>query len=191
MQRNNTIGLTNIYRLIFNQDNDYYLLKDGKILEINSLCATRTFKKFSKFDDAKLVKPCKADYTIVRSENDRLLSAYNKKIVAKDDWKKIILRASLGVYGQISFIDFINRLIYLKKNSKFIDKHFRPCFASGEKVSLKNVAQHAKLAEQVKQTINQNVKSSKDVASRFAGFKATLSPFEISVVSRYLSLYDA
>ena len=81
--------------IFFPQENDFpFELSNGIVIEVNSLCASRTFLKYGFLSGITSIKrkPRAADITIVRDEYARLLPVYNKKII-DDDWKKSIFAA--------------------------------------------------------------------------------------------------
>lgn len=176
---------------LFGQENDFFLLNNGVILEINSLCGTRTFTKFGYLDGIKRVRPQKADFTIVRDEKERLLSAYNKKIIVNDDWKKSLLRLSTGLKYQMEFTKFMQILIERKDRHLFIDKHFRPSKSTGKPIYISELKTNPILSPCTIQTISRREKSSEEVARSSVFYKTNTSLDENKLIDSYMRLFDA
>ena len=126
----------------------------------------------------------------MRDEYARLLSAYNKKIIADDDWKKSILRGVVGLRKNMSFEAFVQTLADRKRKALFIDKHFRPCTAVGTVMTLEEVKSDTSLGPLVWETLSRKVKSSAEVAAKKPGFKEHLSDSDRRLVSEYLRLCE-
>lgn len=178
--------------ILFSQENDFFELSNGRVIEVNSLCASRTFMKYGVLSGITCVKskPPVVDITIVRDEYARLLSAYNKKIIADDDWKKSFLRAAVGLRKNMSFESFVQTLVDRKKRALFIDKHFRPCTSVGTAMTLEGVKYDSSLGPLVWETLSRKTKSSAEVAAKKTKFKEHLSDSERRLVSDYLRLYE-
>jgi hypothetical protein len=177
--------------LLFNQENDHFKSSDGIVVEVNSLCGSRSFVAFGHLDGFKRIKPQRADITIIRDESLRLLSAFNKKIVARDDWRKTALRRSIGINRTMDFNDFIEHLIERKLKEKFIDKHFKPCTGTGKKFTIDDIAESATLSKIFEHTFMFRIKSSSEVASKYDSYKSSLLTCDVELVRNYLSLYHA
>lgn len=184
-------SLINLTKHLFKQSNDFFRLKNGLVLEINSLCGTRTFTKFGYLNDIKAVEPQIADITIIRDEKERLLSAYNKKIIAKDDWKKFFLRMSIGVDAGIEFSKLIQVLISRKNTGKFIDKHFMPCSATGNPLTIEALKSDKTLYSLVSKTIERREKNSLEVSGKNKRFKKKITNEETKLILKYMDLYNA
>ena len=180
-----------IAMLFFSQSNDFFLLRDGTVLEINSLCGTRTFKKYGYLDGIKRVQQQKADYTIIRDERERLLSAYNKKVISRDDWRKSLLRLSTGIKYQLKFDEFIRVLISRKEKSLFIDKHFKPSSASGKPILISELGKTPTLKPYVTETIGRRAKSSEQVAKKSILYKTNITASEEALITYYIGLFNA
>ena len=179
------------FNLLFNQENDHFKSSDGLVVEVNSLCGSRSFVAFGHLDGFERIKPQRADITIVRDENLRLLSAFNKKIVARDDWRKAALRRSIGINKTMDFKDFVEHIIERKLNERFIDKHFKPCKGTGKKVTIDEIRENSTLSRIFEHTFMFRIKSSSDVASKYDGYKPSLLTCDIKLVRDYVSLYYA
>ena len=119
----------------FDQNNDFFKIKDFGIVEVNALCGSRTLHQLARSSD--LVTVTKFDtnpkVSIVRDDRLRMVSAYNKKVKAVNtDWRKRLLLYANDLDADFSFIQFLNTLIQRKINGLKIDKHFRPCRGDGE-----------------------------------------------------------
>ena len=96
------------------------------------LVMTQTFNRYGrriKYDRMNM-SMYKA-YLLVRSEEERLLSAYNKKVIGvKTDWKKKLLLLANDLSAEMDFTQFLQKLIQNRKEGRFIDRHFVPLKAS-------------------------------------------------------------
>ena len=162
-----------ILKKAFNQSLEIFITKGNKIFGVNPLCGSRTFAELAR---KKIIKvdtrnSNKLDFIITRDETERLISAYNKKIIANDDWKKLALRWSSYLKFKMSFNDYLKALILMKKNNIFIDKHFKPCTEdnANELIEISNSSRLEELIGLEENYLKNNkTKSSKDVAGNEA-----------------------
>lgn len=66
-------------------------------------------------------------FALWRPEIDRLISAYNKKVIpAKKTYRKKLLLSSTGLDFDMTYEEYICRLLSRQLNGLFIDRHFLP-----------------------------------------------------------------
>ena len=180
-------------KLLFNDGLEYYKTRSGAFIGVNALCASRTLKALCSLGELTAVsKVEKIDICIYRSEEKRILSAYNKKVLSNNDWKKIILRKLNNLYFGMEFNEFLEVLIERKKRGMFIDKHFAPCFLGGVvNVSIDNKKALCSALEIDNQILNDlHVASSESVISKHFELKQSLTPSELNLLNQYLDLYE-
>lgn len=126
----------------FSQSNEFFKTAELGLIEVNSLCGTRTFNSLcqehpdliTRVDNTGLLEP---NLTVVRDEKVRLVSAYNKKVLGvHSDFRKHLLLYSMGIKPDSSFEAFIRALLARRAADKEIDKHFKPCSGKGERVDI-------------------------------------------------------
>jgi len=99
----------------------YPLVMTQSLLSNNSFsqCSYENYKK------------SKQKIFLFRSDKNRLISAYNKKIKFRDnDLNKLFLLKSTGLANVESFADYLRVLSFRKQTNRFIDRHFQ-CYKNG------------------------------------------------------------
>ena len=176
--------------LRFRQKNPVFRLPSGSTVSVNSLCGTRTFFYLSRVCDIKFIGyPKTANFCIIGPESKRLLSAYNKKVLAANcSFPKQLLLLSTGLKSRISFEELMWILCCRKNRGQFIDRHFKPCYQNGQPIMTTQISFF--LAEHgVDQTyLNIKVKSSFHVSGHDPLFLSDLTPFQHSLIASYLSI---
>jgi hypothetical protein len=179
--------------LIFKQHLEKYKAPNGVVVGVNPLCGSRTFEYLAaKGVIRKVGHETITTLIVVRNEEERILSAYNKKIVSQSDWKKVVLRRLNGMKQGMSFTDFMCVLIRRKSHGYFIDKHFRPCTKQGG--SLMNITDtyflEKTLGIEEKSLMNTKVKSSESVMPKGVSAKKNLTARESKLFKRYIGSYE-
>jgi hypothetical protein len=178
--------------LVFNQNIESFISQRGVVVGVNPLCGTRTFLKLTSIDLLSLNKKgLSLDAVIVRDEYERILSAYNKKVQSRNDFKKDILRQLSGLRFGMSFTQYIVTLIDRKMKGYFIDKHFSPCKTHEKNnISIKDSRTvELKLSLPAGYLDALKVKASSDVVSPNLSQKLRMSNDEKQLVTLYLALY--
>lgn len=167
-----------------------YQFEDAVIITA-PLVMTQTFNKYGKrIRQSELyTHPNKKKYLLVRSENERLLSAYNKKILGVDtDWRKTLLLHSTRLTPQMSFAQFMRKLIENRKRNLFIDRHFIPLKELYSELTIQtqktSIKDFIRLYPNLK---NARVKSTNDVIGKSK--KNELDEYEQNLISEYLTLW--
>lgn len=154
------------------------------------LIMTQTFNYYGKrikYEELKTFR--KRPLLLIRSDEERLLSAYNKKVLGvKTDWKKRLLLLSNGITSEMSFTQYLEKLIINRRKGRFIDRHFVPLKVlyskidtSVEKITIQELLlKYPELA-------NTRLKSSKAVVGNSR--KCDLNIYETQLVDEYLELW--
>jgi len=180
---------------LFKNENPLYLIKNVGIVEVNALCGTRSFNEACKRLPSEIRlfngNSDAVEYTIVRDEKHRLVSAYNKKVLATNtDWRKYILLFANGLSTNIQFVKYIDTLIDAKKSGLIIDKHFRPCTAlSNNRIELDQFIEVCD-NNSIKLYLNENkIRSSSAMLAEKAYRLESLNNDVIKKINLYLGLY--
>lgn len=182
-----------LQRLLFNQELEFYKTRLNKIVAVNPLCGSRTLHHLSKEGYLSRSESIPyPHYCVFRDEKKRFLSAYNKKILSSNDWKKIVLRNLNGLALGMSFTDFLLTLLARKKAGKYIDKHFRPCIKTGRQSISIDDSNALSEALEIPLTLLSNNKfaTSREVVDKRFGTLTTLSAADHKLLESYLSLYE-
>jgi len=163
---------------------------DGKIVFAAPLVMTQTLSHIAKrISNEEAFKNQAEKYILIRSEHERLLSAYNKKIIGcPTDWRKNYLLLSSSLNSSMSFSEFVQQLIYNRMSGLFIDRHFvpqsflyEPCFLHATSLEINRASCMFPVLKK------HHLKSSAEVAG--ADKKNGLSSYEKTTLARYLSLW--
>jgi len=181
--------------MIFRQVNDFFLINDI-VVEVNSLCGTRTFYSMSKDGLIKTIKTNgkkteTADITIIRNEEDRMLSAYNKKILGRySDIKKNVLLLESGLFLVSTFDEMLVNLIERYISNKHIDKHFRVCTSTSVNViKLEQFFDLSFLGNDVREYMKTTrVKSSSSLVGERALVKNKLTSNQNMLLKNYIGM---
>jgi len=118
----------------------YFKLMNGNIVGCPPLCMTQSmFYMASRNLVSFQHQANKVDFLITRPEMDRLVSGYNKKIVAgRSSIMKRLLLATTGLNVYNSFEEMLEILIIRRDENAYIDKHFLPIFVLTREIEIES-----------------------------------------------------
>ena len=126
-----------------------------------------------------------------RPENDRLLSGYNKKILASafDIRKRILLKMTGLTYG-MEFEHFLSTLCQRHQKSQFIDRHFVPQRVLHYQIDDTKEWEKIDIANSTESILRSlpKIKSSRELYYT-RGIKTGLTENDENCVKKYLALW--
>lgn len=119
-----------ILRSYVDSKQQYYIYSTryGKTICVPPLCMTQTFSKLEKMGCVYKVKAydsSSADYLLTRPEIDRLISAYNKKVISRSGIKKRLLLYCAEIPPLVCMRGLIDLLKEKRRRNQWTDKHFK------------------------------------------------------------------
>lgn len=128
---------------------------------------------------------------LVRPEEGRLLSAFNKKVLAaKFNIKKRGLLAASGLSFGMSFDEFLQTLIMRRKQGKFIDRHFVPQEVLHLSIPMENLWEKYDITKPGQPLLSglPRLKTTNSILG-MAAAKKNLAPSESLKIQQYLELW--